>query len=231
MEKDVTTRVCPTCKTGRISLKLSRFGAFLGCSNYPECRYTRPLSINADEAAAAAPEEPKDVGSDPVTEEMITLRKGPYGYYLQWGDETTVSAQKPAKKDEKEETPKKGKAKPKKKPTKSTQPKPKRVSLPATTAPDDVTLEMALQLKNLPFVIGEHPDSGEKLSVGLGRFGPYVKFGDQFASIPKTYDFLNLTLEEGVAIVNAKIQKVASGVKPRRGGFGRGKKGAAKKKA
>jgi len=207
----------------------------LGCSNYPECRYTRPLSVNADDAAAAAPEEPKEVGNDPVTEEIITLRKGPYGYYLQWGDETTVSAQKPAKKDEEEEAPKKGKdntkakAKPKKKAAKSTQPKPKRVSLPATTAPDDVTLEMALQLKNLPFVIGEHPDSGETLSVGLGRFGPYVKFGSQFASIPKSYDFLNLTLEEGIAIVNAKIQKVASGA-PRRGGFGRGKKGAAKKK-
>jgi DNA topoisomerase-1 len=225
--EDENTRVCPTCKAGRVSLKLSRFGAFLGCSNYPECRYTRPLSVNGDEAAAAAPEEPKDVGNDPDTDEMITLRKGPYGFYLQWGDETTVSAQKPAKKQEKEEAPKKGKAKSKKKTSKSTQPKPKRVSLPATTAPDDVTLEMALQLKSLPFTIGEHPDSGEKLSVGLGRFGPYVKFGDQFASIPKSYDFLNLTLEEGVAIVNAKVQKAASGA-PKRGRFT--KKRATKKK-
>ena len=222
-------RVCPTCKTGRVSLKLSRFGAFLGCSNYPECRYTRPLSTNADEATAAAPEEPKEIGSDPDTQEMISLRKGPYGFYIQWGDETTVSAQKPAKKEEKEEAPKKGKAKTKKKAAKSAQPKPKRVSLPATTAPDDVTLEMALQLKSLPFVIGEHPDSGEKLTVGLGRFGPYVKFGDQFASIPKTYDFLNLTLEDGVAIVNAKVQKAASGG-GRRGRFAKAKKGATKKK-
>jgi DNA topoisomerase-1 len=227
--EDEATRVCPTCKTGRVSLKLSRFGAFLGCSNYPECRYTRPLSVTGDEATAAAPEEPKEVGSDPDTEEMISLRKGPYGYYLQWGDETTVSAQKPSKKSETEdEAPKKGKKTTKKKAAKSTKPKPKRVSLPATTAPDDVTLEMALQLKRLPFPIGEHPDSGDRLSVGLGRFGPYVKFGDQFASIPKAYDFLNLTLEEAVAIVNAKIQKGASGVKRGRGGF---KKKAVKKKA
>ena len=90
---------------------------------------------------------------------------------------------------------------------------------------------MALQLKKLPFVIGNHPDSDALLSVGLGRFGPYVKFGDQFASIPKAYDFLNLTLDEAVAIVNAKVQKGASGVKRGRGGFGKGKKKTAKKKA
>jgi len=229
--EDESTRVCPTCKTGRVSLKLSRYGAFLGCSNYPECRYTRPLSANAEEAAAAAPEEPKEVGSDPDTLEAITLRKGPYGYYLQWGDETTASAQIAAPVEEEKETPKKGKAKPKKKSAKSAKPKPKRVSLPANTPPDDVTLGMALQLKGLPLSIGVHPDTGEKLSIGLGRFGPYVKFGSQFASIPKTYDFLNLTLEEAIHIVNAKIQKAASGAKPRRGGFGKGKKGAAKKKA
>jgi DNA topoisomerase-1 len=203
----------------------------LGCSNYPDCRYTRPLSANADEAAAAAPEEPKEMGNDPDTEEVITLRKGPYGYYLQWGDETTVSAQKAVKKEAKEEeAPKKGKGTKKKKAAKSTKPKPKRVSLPATTAPDDVTLEMALQLKRLPFVVGEHPDSGQRLSVGLGRFGPYVKFGDQFASIPKTYDFLALTLEEAVHIVNAKIQKGVSGTRPKRRKFGGAKKGAAKGK-
>jgi DNA topoisomerase-1 len=227
--EDEATRVCPTCTTGRVSLKLSRFGAFLGCSNYPECRYTRPLSVNPEEAAANAPEEPKEIGNDPITNEIITLRKGPYGYYLQWGDETTASAQKPAKKEEAEDAPKKGKKPAKKKAVKSTKPKPKRVSLPATTAPDDVTLEMALQLKSLPFEIGAHPDSGEKLSVGLGRFGPYVKFGSQFASIPKAYDFLKLSLEDGVTIVNAKIEKAASGA-PRRGRFGGAKKGAAKKK-
>lgn len=223
--EDETTRVCPTCQTGRISLKLSRFGAFLGCSGYPDCRYTRPLSVNADEAAAVSPEEPKEIGSDPATDEAITLRKGPYGYYLQWGDETTVSAQKPSRKNKKEEElPKKDKGTKKKKAAKSAKPKPKRVSLPATTAPDDVTLEMALQLKNLPFVIGEHPDSGNILSVGLGRFGPYVKFGDQFASIPKAYDFLNLTLAEAIHIVNAKIQKGASGTRPKRGRIGERKK-------
>jgi DNA topoisomerase I len=226
---DETTRVCPTCKTGRVSLKLSRFGAFLGCSNYPDCRYTRPISVNAEEAAAAAPEEPKDIGTDPDTKETITLRKGPYGYYLQWGDETTSSAQKPQKVSDDEEAPAKGKKKAKKKSSKSAKPKPKRVSLPANTPPDDVTIDMALRLKTLPFEVGVHPESGDKLSVGLGRFGPYVKFGQQFASIPKTYDFLNLTLEEAVQIVDAKVQKGASGAKRGRGRFTKAKKGTKKK--
>lgn len=223
--EDEATRVCPTCKTGRVSLKLSRFGAFLGCSNYPECRYTRPLSANGEDVSATASEEPREVGTDPDTQELITLRKGPYGYYLQWGDATTASAQK---KDPTEEEASKGKGAKGKKKKATKAPKPKRVSLPATTAPDDVTLEMALRLKSLPFVLGNHPDSDETLSVGLGRFGPYVKFGDQFASIPKTYDFLNLNLEEAVHIVNAKIQKSASGPRAKRGKFGSIKKSATK---
>lgn len=224
--EDESTRVCPLCKTGRVSLKLSRFGAFLGCSNYPECRYTRPLGNNADESPSALPEEPKDVGQDPDTDEVITLRKGPYGYYLQWGDETTSSAQKAKKDDTKEETTGKGISK--KKTKKSTKAKPKRVSLPANTSPDDVTIEMALRLKSLPFEIGVHPETGEKLSVGLGRFGPYVKFGQQFASIPKTYDFINLSLDDAVQIVNAKVAKGESGTKRGRGRFVKAKK--AKKK-
>jgi len=66
------TRVCPTCQTGRVSLKLSRFGAFLGCSNYPECRYTRPLGKEGAENAAQAMEEPKEIAIDPDTGELVT---------------------------------------------------------------------------------------------------------------------------------------------------------------
>ena len=226
--QDETTRVCPTCKTGRVSLKLSKFGAFLGCANYPECRYTRPLSAQGDETVAVAMEEPQEIGIDDGTGEIITLRKGPYGYYLQWGDETTVSAQAIAKEPEaKEEKPKKpGKTALKKKAAK---PKPKRVSLPATLSPDHVTLETALRLKTLPYTLGEHPGLGEVMSVGLGRFGPYVKFGTQFASIPKSFDFLNISLEEVIEIVDAKIQKGASGVNAR-GKKTKGFKPAATKK-
>jgi len=224
--QDDLTRVCPTCKTGRVSLKLSRYGAFLGCSNYPDCRYTRPLSMNGDDALTIVPEEPKEIGADPSTKELITLRKGPYGYYLQWGDETTVSAQGTSIQAEKPNASKKSK---KVKGKKAVKPKPKRVSLPATATPDDVTLEMALRLKALPFVLGQHPELGENLNIGLGRFGPYIKFGDQYASIPKSYDFLKLSLEDAIHIVNAKVQKGAAHTKSR-SKFAKAKKRTTKKK-
>jgi len=225
--QDEATRVCPTCQTGRVSLKLSRFGAFLGCSNYPECRYTRPLGKEDTENPAPAMEEPKEIAIDPDTGESITLRKGPYGYYLQWGDESTVSAQQVVPEKETSEEGKRTKKTTKKasKPKAKKAVKPKRVSLPATMTPDEVTQDVAMRLKAIPFTLGQHPETGVPLSVGLGRFGPYVKFGDQFASIPKAYDFLNLSLEEAVAIVNAKVEKIASG-----GGKGRGRKAPTLKK-
>jgi DNA topoisomerase I len=79
-------RGCPKCDEGRLSLKTGRFGAFIGCSDYPECRYTRQLGATEEEADAAADDGPKEMGIDPTTELMITLRKGPYGTYLQLGE-------------------------------------------------------------------------------------------------------------------------------------------------
>tara|TARA_R110002095_G_scaffold77626_2_gene66537 strand:- start:11 stop:2620 length:2610 start_codon:yes stop_codon:yes gene_type:complete len=78
-------RACPKCEDGRLSLKTGRFGAFIGCSNYPECRMTRKLGDSAEDVDTAD-EGPKEIGVDPATELMITLRKGPYGPYLQLGE-------------------------------------------------------------------------------------------------------------------------------------------------
>jgi DNA topoisomerase-1 len=76
-------RVCPTCGNGRLSLKLGRFGAFVGCSNYPECRYTRKLGQSAEEANN---EQPRELGHDPETGEPITVRSGRFGPYVQRGE-------------------------------------------------------------------------------------------------------------------------------------------------
>ncbi|HEY2445117.1 MAG TPA: type I DNA topoisomerase [Rhizomicrobium sp.] len=76
-------RTCPTCGKGRLSLKLGRFGAFIGCSNYPECRYTRQLGQTSGEAAN---DQPQELGTDPETGESITLRSGRFGPYVQRGD-------------------------------------------------------------------------------------------------------------------------------------------------
>ncbi len=76
-------RLCPTCGNGRLSLKTGKFGAFVGCSNYPECRYTRPF---ASENGATENNGPVLLGEDPTTHEPVTLRSGRFGAYVQRGD-------------------------------------------------------------------------------------------------------------------------------------------------
>ncbi|HUJ04287.1 MAG TPA: topoisomerase C-terminal repeat-containing protein, partial [Rhizomicrobium sp.] len=76
-------RKCPSCENGKLSLKLGRFGAFVGCSNYPECRYTRRLGQSAEEAGAA---QPRVLGQDPETGENIELKSGRFGPYIQRGE-------------------------------------------------------------------------------------------------------------------------------------------------
>ncbi|WP_027486209.1 type I DNA topoisomerase [Allorhizobium undicola] len=79
-------RICQACGTGQLSLKLGRYGAFVGCSNYPECNFTRQLSSEGGAEAEAAGNEPKALGQDPATGEEITLRSGRFGPYVQRGE-------------------------------------------------------------------------------------------------------------------------------------------------
>jgi DNA topoisomerase-1 len=82
-------RVCPTCGSGRLSLKLGKFGAFIGCSNYPECRYTRQLgngSGDGETADGIGGDGTKILGTDPVSGLEVTLRKGRFGPYVQLGE-------------------------------------------------------------------------------------------------------------------------------------------------
>ncbi|MES5096711.1 type I DNA topoisomerase [Agrobacterium sp. BA1120] len=79
-------RICQVCGTGNLSLKLGKYGAFVGCSNYPECNFTRQLNSDGAEADAAAVNEPKALGADPHTGEELTLRSGRFGPYIQRGD-------------------------------------------------------------------------------------------------------------------------------------------------
>lgn len=78
-------RICPKCNTGNLSLKLGKFGSFVGCSNYPECNFTRQLGEDGDQAGALA-DGPQSIGKDPFTEEEITLRTGRFGPYVQRGE-------------------------------------------------------------------------------------------------------------------------------------------------
>ncbi|MES2252576.1 MAG: type I DNA topoisomerase [Pseudomonadota bacterium] len=191
-------RTCPACKTGTMNLKLSKFGAFVGCSNYPECRHTRPL-VGSDDQNGDGVDETREIGNDPNNGIPILLKRGPYGFYFEW--QGIIPKPEPVIDPD---------AKPKRKstakPKEPKAPKPKRVSLPPTVAPADATLELAMQLAELPKVIGVHPEGGT-ISVGYGKFGPYVKFGDIFASIPKAMDFLAVTVEEAVDLITKKLAR------------------------
>ncbi|MEM6627975.1 MAG: topoisomerase C-terminal repeat-containing protein, partial [Pseudomonadota bacterium] len=79
-------RLCTMCNDGQLSLKLGRHGAFIGCSNYPECKYTRPFATNGDDAEATTPEN-KVLGVDPDTSLEVSLRNGRFGPYVQLGEE------------------------------------------------------------------------------------------------------------------------------------------------
>jgi len=166
-------RDCPSCANGRLGLKLGKFGAFIGCSNYPECRFTRKLGIvdpEADAASGANLDGPKVLGIDPATGKVVTLRNGPYGLYVQLGEAE-------------------GKE------------KPKRQSLLKGMTPEDVTLEKALALLSLPRELGPHPDDSEQILAGVGRFGPYVKHGAKYKTIPADESVLEIGMNRAVALL------------------------------
>jgi len=78
-------RACPSCNVGRLSLKIGKFGAFIGCSNYPECRFTRQLADTSG-AGATTGSDGKPLGADPVSGLDVTLRVGRFGPYVQLGE-------------------------------------------------------------------------------------------------------------------------------------------------
>ena len=92
-------RKCPNCGSGRLSLKLGRFGAFIGCSNYPECNFTRQMTPGANGKVNGT----KVLGEDPTTGLEVTLRGGRFGPYLQLGE---ASKEKGAEKPKRASLPK-----------------------------------------------------------------------------------------------------------------------------
>jgi DNA topoisomerase I len=168
-------RGCPSCGTGRISLKLGKFGAFIGCSNYPECRYTRQLGAPADggeagDGEAGAENGTRALGKDPATGEEITLRDGRFGPYVQLGEGE----------------------------------KPKRQSLPKGTSRNAVDLELAIKLLSLPREVAKHPTSGEPIVASIGRYGPYVQHGKTYANLGAGDDVLEIGANRAIDLIIAK---------------------------
>lgn len=225
-------RLCPECKKGLLSVKLGKFGAFLGCSNYPECKYTKPLTDVKDEEEQALdapkPEKPEDKNLGVYKTLNVYLKKGPYGWYIQWGEDATATTEKP-----------------------------KRMALPKNLKPEDVSFEQAVTLISLPKDLGNgievnigkfgpyikqgtksrsltgndtifnitaeraaellqnvaaKPEakvlgkdkSGNDIILSSGRYGPYLKCGKTNYALPKELKGKELTLEDALKVIAAK---------------------------
>ncbi|WP_338503314.1 type I DNA topoisomerase [Sphingomonas kaistensis] len=235
-------RLCPACGNGRLALRGGKFGAFVACSNYPECKFTRKFGQGGDAAAttsepadlgegimlktgrfgpyveqgekrASIPKDvqidlgwakqllslPREIGAHPETGEMITASIGRYGPYLQHQG--------------------------------------KYARLTSTAEVFETGMNAAVAkladaangggrgrgaAREPLAVLGAHPESAKELKVMEGRFGPYVTDGTTHATLPKSADPKAVTLDEAVALIDAKAAK----------GPAKGKKKApAKKKA
>ncbi|MDZ4761163.1 MAG: type I DNA topoisomerase [Alphaproteobacteria bacterium] len=168
-------RACPTCGAGQLSLKLGRFGAFIGCSNYPDCRYTRPFGVDQKDAQSDVPPEGKLLGVDPATDLQVALKSGRFGAYVQLGPDPVAKGEKP-----------------------------KRSSLPGGWSAADLDLEGALKLLQLPREVGRHPEDNEPIIANLGRFGPYVQHLKTYANLPDPNDVFEVGLNRAVTLIAEK---------------------------
>lgn len=224
-------RLCPECGKGRLSIKLGKFGAFLGCDNYPECKHTKPLTDADNEELAEG--ETKKSAEDKILGQLnemnIYLKKGPYGHYVQLGEDATARTEKP-----------------------------KRCSLPKMIGADEINLEQAKTLLSLPKDIGKgievnigkfgqyikqgtksksllgadnifnitieraeqlltnvaekpvgktlgvHPKDKKEIVLNVGRYGPYLKWGKNNYALPKEFKDKEPSLEESLQIIANK---------------------------
>ena len=172
------SRICPECKKGTLSLKVGRFGAFIGCSNYPECKYTRQFNTaedideeNTTEEVKEAPEA-RELGKDGAGHSVI-LKKGPYGWYVQMGEGKDA----------------------------------KRISVPKNMDAASITLEQGLGLLSLPRLLGKDPETQEIIEASVGRFGPYVRRGKTFQSLTASDDVLSIDLPRALALLSMNTKE------------------------
>jgi DNA topoisomerase-1 len=228
-------RKCPTCGDGRLNLKLGRFGAFVGCTNYPECRFTRQLG-----AKEGGDSGPRELGLDPATGEKVTLRSGRFGPYVQLGE---------AEKPKRSGIPKGWDAS-----ALDLEAALRLLSLPREVGkhPEDglpitanfgrfgpyvahngkyASLESAddvftVGLNHAVTIIAEkkakgftprgaqalkelgpHPVSGKVVKIMKGRYGPYISDGETNATIPRGANPENVTMDEAVALIAEREAK------------------------
>lgn len=233
-------RACPLCGSGRLSLKVGRFGAFVGCSNYPECRYTRKLGEEKTDGEAAAE---RVLGVDPETGETIRVRAGRFGPYVErgTGKDAKRCSLPPGWSLEEVDLDR----------ARALLALPRELGRDPSTGepvlagigrygpyiqrgrrfvnlpPDEDVLEIGIN-RAIDLLagseekaarrggagplreLGPHPEDGEPVTVHAGRFGAYVKHGALNVTLPKGRAPDDITLEEAVALLAAKAARGGS---------------------
>ena len=197
---DAIDRKCKLCSGGELSLKNSfRGGAFIGCSNYPECKFTRPLS-KAKAAAQYNLAEPKLIGQNEFGKD-IYLKNGRFGPYLQYEKELEASVDENKKKKKK-----------KKKKVKENDHL-KNISIPKGIEVDNVNLKQANFLCSLPKIIGQHPETGKDIILNSGRFGPYLKCENKSARLENVDELFTIGINRAVTMIaDAKPGRISSSI-------------------
>ncbi len=195
-------RKCQLCETGSLSLKNSfRGGAFIGCSNYPECKFTRPLS-KAKAAAQSQLAEPKFLGKHENGNDIF-LKNGRFGPYLQY--------EKVLEENIEEEKPKKRKKTKKKKP--EVNELLKNVSIPKGIELESIDLDKAKFLCSLPKSLGINPENQKEITLNTGRFGPYLKCENKSARIENVEEIFSIGLNRAITLIaEAKPGRMSSSI-------------------
>ncbi|XP_010257889.1 PREDICTED: uncharacterized protein LOC104597850 [Nelumbo nucifera] len=177
------SRECPSCLTGTLVFKVSRFGEgyFIGCDQHPKCKYIAKMIYGDDEEEVTPQKqdmfaEPKLLGLNPGSNEKVLLKNGPYGFYVQLGED------------------RKGYV-------------PKRASVSQIKDVESITLEHALELLRYPVLLGNHPDDDQPVYLRLARFGFSIKHRRTIAPVPKNTNPKDITLEKALKFLLSKDAK------------------------
>ena len=165
---------CSACNDGELGIKLSKTGAFIGCSAYPECKYSRPLnsSVNENSSEVVAQEEP--LGQD-SNGNNIFIKSGRYGPYL----EIAIDGLD----------------------------KPKRAAIPKHYTIEELTIERARQLLELPRNLGSHPEDQSEVIAAIGPYGPYIKHGRTYANIKDFEEIFSIGMNRAVELLVEAAEK------------------------